>query len=114
MNGHDTNTLDTIARWWGGLNATLLRIGRTLGWIAMALMVAIILAQVFWRYVLDAALPWPEEAARGLMIWMMALVAPTAYRWQGFVAIDTVPDMLGRTPRLWLTLALQLLALLPC
>ena len=105
------NALVGIARWWGAANASVLRVGRLLGWIALLLMVAIILAQVFWRYALNNALPWPEEAARGLMIWMMALVAPTAYRWSGFVAIDMVPDLLPRVPRLLLNLAIQFLAL---
>ena len=100
-----------VARWWGAANASMLRVGRLLGWIALLLMVAIILAQVFWRYALNNALPWPEEAARGLMIWMMALVAPSAYRWSGFVAIDMVPDLLPRVPRLVLNFVIQCLAL---
>jgi TRAP-type C4-dicarboxylate transport system permease small subunit len=65
----------------------------------MALMVVAILVQVFFRYVLNNALPWPEEAARFMMLWMTGLMAPTAYRRGGFVAIDTVvaalPERLG-------------------
>lgn len=93
------------------LNSRLLSIGRTMGWIALLLMVAIILAQVFFRYVLNNALPWPEEAARALMIWMMALVAPSAYRWGGFVSIDMFPDALPRRLRLILGLLIFVLSL---
>ena len=44
------------------------RIGRYISVIALALMVFVILLQVFCRYVLNNALPWPDEAARFLML----------------------------------------------
>ncbi|TAG26018.1 MAG: TRAP transporter small permease [Rhodobacterales bacterium] len=59
-------------------------------------MVVVILAQVFFRYVLNNALPWPEEASRFLMLWSTGLMAPTAFRRGGFVAIDMVIRMLPR------------------
>ena len=81
------------------VNDVVLRIGRALGCVALGLMVVAILLQIFYRYVLNNALPWPEEAARALMIWMMALVAPAAYRSAGFVSIDMFPDMLPKHMR---------------
>ena len=105
------DTFATIIRLLGALNASLLRAGRGVGWVMLLAMVLIILAQVFWRYQLNNALPWAEEAARALMIWMMALVAPTAYRRAGFVAIDLVPDMLPMRSRAVLTLAILGLSL---
>ena len=71
-----------------GLNTVLLKIGRQLAWIAIGLMVIIILIQVFFRYGLNSALPWPDEAARFLMLWMTGFIAPSAYRWGGFVSIE--------------------------
>jgi TRAP-type C4-dicarboxylate transport system permease small subunit len=76
----------------------------------MVLMVFCILLQIFFRYALNNALPWPEEAARALMIWMMALVAPSAYRYAGFVAIEMVPDMMPRKIRALLMFAILVLA----
>ena len=64
------------------LNTFILRIGRHLAWIAIGLMVVIILVQVLFRYGLNSALPWPDEAARFLMLWMTGLIAPSAYRWR--------------------------------
>lgn len=93
------------------INTTVLAFGRTMGWIAMMAMVIIILAQVFFRYALNSALPWPEEAARALMIWMMALVAPSAYRWGGFVSIDLLADAIPRIARNILLLAIFALSL---
>ena len=103
--------LHSIVRWWGAANVSVLSLGRTLGWALLMVMVAVILAQVWWRYVLNAPLSWPEEAARAAMIWMMALVAPTAYRRAGFVAIELVPDMLPRLARGFLDLAILALSL---
>lgn len=103
--------LQAIIALIGGINQRVLKLGRGIGCVAMGLMVVAILLQIFYRYVLNDALPWPEEAARGLMIWMMALVAPSAYRYAGFVSIDMVPDLLPRRARLLLTLAIFILSL---
>ena len=78
----------------GVVNSTVLKIGRTLAWIALFLMVVVILLQVVFRYALGSALPWPDEAARFLMLWMTGLIAPSAYRIGGFVAIETMIDAL--------------------
>lgn len=83
-----------LARALGMLNAAVLTLGRGLGAVCMAAMVVIILVQVFWRYVLQNALPWPEEAARFLMIWATGLMAATAFRRGGFVSIELFVRML--------------------
>lgn len=80
----------------GFVNSHLLRIGRAIGVVAVALMVVAILIQVVFRYLLNNALPWPDEAARFCMLWMTGLVAPTALRRGGFVAIDMLGHALPR------------------
>lgn len=83
------------------VNDVLLRAGKGLATLAIGLMVVCILLQVFFRYVLNNALPWPEEAARFLMLWMTGLIAPAAYRRGGFVAIDMLQAALpGRASQL--------------
>ena len=79
----------------GAFNAVILALGRWIGVACMVLMVIFILVQVFWRYVLSNPLPWPEEAARFGMLWLM-VVAPTALRRGGFVAIDMIQLALPR------------------
>lgn len=90
------------------VNSQLLRIGRAIGVVAVALMVVAILIQVVFRYVFNNALPWPDEAARFCMLWMTGLMAPTALRRGGFVAIDmftvALPRMLGHVVSLLLLL----------
>ena len=78
------------------INTFILRIGRQLAWIAILLMVIVIIIQVFFRYVLNNALPWPDEVARFLMLWMTGLIAPSAYRWGGFVSIDMLERFLPK------------------
>jgi TRAP-type C4-dicarboxylate transport system permease small subunit len=69
---------------WAGRIGTILSVG------AIGLMVVVILAQVFFRYVLNSALPWPDEAARFLMLWLTGLMAPIALREGGMVAITGI------------------------
>ncbi|ASP32139.1 TRAP transporter small permease [Labrenzia sp. VG12] len=93
------------------LNSHLLRIGRWIGIVAVALMVVAILIQVVFRYVFNNALPWPDEAARFCMLWMTGLMAPTAFRRGGFVAIDMLPMALPRMLGNLLSLLLLLISL---
>lgn len=79
------------------LNITLLAIGRVIAVFALAVMVCLILGQVFFRYFLNAAPNWTEEGARFGMLWMTGLVAPLAYRRGGFVAIDMLERGLSRS-----------------
>jgi TRAP-type C4-dicarboxylate transport system permease small subunit len=81
----------------GAANAAVLALGRWLGAVCLGLMVVVILTQVFFRYVLGHALPWPEEASRFLMLWSTGLMAPTAFRRGGFVAIDMVIRLFHRS-----------------
>ncbi|MGR3614932.1 MAG: TRAP transporter small permease [Paracoccaceae bacterium] len=94
------------------LNETALRVGRAVGAVAVALMVFAILIQVFFRYVLNNALPWPDEAARFCMLWMTGLMAPTAFRRGGFVAIEMLHTFLPRVAGQLLNLVLLGLSLL--
>lgn len=77
------------------MNAFVLKIGRAIGIVAIALMVFAILLQVVARYVFNNALPWPDEAARFCMLWMTGLMAPTAFRRGGFVALDMISGFMS-------------------
>lgn len=94
------------------VNTHLLRLGRAIGAVAIALMVAAILVQVVFRYGFNNALPWPDEAARFCMLWMTGLMAPTAFRRGGFVAIDMLGQALPRRAGDVLNLVLLMCSLL--
>lgn len=93
------------------LNTILLNIGKVIAVIALAIMVCLILGQVFFRYVLNDAPNWTEEGARFGMLWMTGLMAPLALRMGGFVAIDMLERALPRLLAGILTLILLTISL---
>lgn len=106
------NAIIGIVKLLAVVNEQLLRLGRGIGAVAIALMVAAILVQVVFRYVLNNALPWPDEAARFCMLWMTGLMAPTAFRRGGFVAIQMLERVLPTLIARGLNIALLLVSLL--
>ena len=93
------------------VNGLLLKVGRAIGIVAIAAMVVAILIQVVARYVFNNALPWPDEAARYAMLWMTGLMAPTAFRRGGFVALDMISGVLPRSLAALLSLVLLLISI---
>jgi len=93
------------------VNGLILKLGRAIAVGALGIMVIVILLQIFMRYVLNNALPWPEEAARFLMLWMTGLIAPSAYRRGGFVAIDMLERAIARRAAALLMLILTFIGL---
>ncbi|MGR3485881.1 MAG: TRAP transporter small permease [Paracoccaceae bacterium] len=87
-------------------NDAILTVCRWVSIALLAVMVCFILGQVFFRYVLNDAPAWTEEAARFGMIWMTGLMAPVAYRRGGFVAIDMAERALPPRASAALTLVL--------
>ena len=81
-----------------------------LGGLSVVLMVAAILVQVVFRYGFNNALPWPDEAARFCMLWMVGFMAPVALRRGGFVAVDALAFALPRRLASMLNLLLILIA----
>ena len=77
-------------------NTAVLAIGRAIAAVALAIMVLLILGQVFFRYILNDAPNWTEEGARFGMLWMVGLMAPMAFRMGGFVSIDLLERALPK------------------
>ncbi len=94
------------------INSLVLKLCGALGVVAIAAMVIAILVQVFFRYILNNALPWPDEFARFCMLWMTGMMAPIAYRQGGFVAIDMLSELLNKRLAAALSLFLLLVSLL--
>ncbi len=61
-------------------NAAVLSLFNNIALLLAAAMTVVITIQVLFRYCFNSALPWPEEAARFMMVWMTFLVIPHAYR----------------------------------
>ena len=67
---------------------------RVLAGLCMALIVGIMIAQVFARYVIGDSLIWAEELCRYLLIWQTFLVLGLAYSRGEFVSLDFLPAQL--------------------
>ena len=84
---------------------------RNLAALLLMAMTAIVLLQVFFRYVMNDSLGWTEEVAKMMMVWSAFLVAPWAYRMGSNVAIDMFAAALPGRTRLVLETGLTLLVL---
>lgn len=93
------------------VNTIVLGLCRAIAMSALAIMVCLMLGQVFFRYVLNDAPNWTEEGARFGMLWMTGLMAPLAYRMGGFVAIDMLERAVPRLLSGILTLTLLAISL---
>src|SRR4051794_24158323 len=79
--------------------------------VLMALMCVIVLAGVFWRYVLGDALSWTEEAGRYTMIWLGFLAVGPALREGGHVAVDAILNRMPGGARRRMILFVRLLCI---
>ena len=70
------------------------------GWAVSAMLAAMVLvvgSNVFLRYFFTYSLPWADEVARYLMVWMTFTGAGLALRYGGHVAITNLQDALPST-----------------
>ena len=51
---------------------------------------------VFFRFVLNNSLPWTEEVAKFVMVWLAFIGAPVVLKEGGHIAIDFIPSRLPR------------------
>ena len=77
--------------------------------ILLAAMSVIIFINVISRYIEGEALPWAEEVARHLMIWLTFLGAGPVLRYGGHLAVENLQDSL---PRPWAIALRAVVALL--
>lgn len=85
----------------GGVTAPSLAT-RAIESTAMLLLVgaaAVALLQVFFRYGLDNALPWPEELAQWMFVWAIFVGAGIAAGRRGHIAIETFSPRLSPAAR---------------
>lgn len=101
--------LTRIITFLGQINSAFVFVFKYLAITAVAVMTASILVQVFCRYVLNDSLPWSEELARYLMVWMTFLTLPVVSRAKQHAALDIILGALPRRLSLLLELVLYVL-----
>lgn len=77
--------------------------------LLMLILVGLVSAQVFMRYILDSPLTWSEEAARITFIWVTFIGAGLAFQRRENLRIQLLPDALSLRPRLWLQITIYLI-----
>jgi len=65
----------------------------------MVLMTSVVIIGVYYRYVLNDALPWPEELARYSQIWLTWIGGGLALRRGSHIATDFLVSKLPPVPR---------------
>lgn len=59
-----------------------------LGLLVTCALIVVAFIQVFWRYVLSNALPWPEEISLMLFLWMSYLGVVMAMKQEAHLRVD--------------------------
>jgi C4-dicarboxylate transporter DctM subunit len=88
----------------GGWSRRFDRIQDAVAGILLVGMVLVASLQVVSRYVFDAPLPWPEELARWLFLWLVMIGAATATRLGAHIRMGLLPDALSGRARSWVDL----------
>lgn len=70
------------------LNDRLLLVCKWLIIAIVAMLAAILISAVFYRYALNNAIAWSEEGSKYLMVWLTFLGAPIALRHAAHINID--------------------------
>jgi TRAP-type C4-dicarboxylate transport system permease small subunit len=96
----------------GAFNFHIARTAKYLAGLLLALMVVIILAQVFFGYALNDSLTWTEELSKFAMVWIACLVSPYAYREHLNVSIEMFHDALPALPKRIAEIIITLLVML--
>lgn len=77
----------------------------------VTVMVAVSLAQVFWRYVFNDPLTWSEELARYLFVWIAYLSAWLTWRYRAHIALDAVTYLRSPVLERWSARLVEVLVL---
>lgn len=88
------SAIEALERLVGRLNWLLLNVCKAAAIALLTVMTAIIVTNVFYRYVLNDAIPWSEEIAKFVMVWMTFVAAPVGLSMGAHIAIDALANVL--------------------
>lgn len=80
----------------GKINSPVELITTNLSWIMLLTITVLNIIQVFYRYVLNDALSWTEEASLWILVWITFLILPVAYRKGLNISMMFFRDLLKR------------------
>lgn len=85
---------------------------RILAATLVAATVVITCAAVYFRYVLNSALLWPEEIAGYLLVWISFIGAYLALRKEGHLSFGLLLDRLPQKSGFWIRVSIEVLLIL--
>jgi len=80
----------------GKINSVVEWVAINLSWIMLFIITILNIVQVFYRYVLNDALSWAEEASLWMLVWMTFAMLPVAYRKGQNISMMFFRDLLKR------------------
>ncbi|MFC0220816.1 TRAP-type C4-dicarboxylate transport system permease small subunit [Pseudochelatococcus lubricantis] len=87
---------DSMASCLGAVERGLVAVNRWILIVLLAVMSLIVFANVCSRYLSNFSIPWSEEVARHLMVWLTFLGAGPVLRAGGHIAVENLQDALPR------------------
>ena len=87
------------------------RVARVASHVFVAAIACVILAQVFFRYVLNSSLQWAEELSVYALIWLVFIGSVSLVRGWRHITITAFVNMLPFRARAWSFVAAKLLSL---
>ncbi|MDH3663019.1 MAG: TRAP transporter small permease [Alphaproteobacteria bacterium] len=94
------------------VNDRLLAVCKWLITAIVAVLAAILITSVFYRYALNNAIAWSEEGSKYLMVWLTFLGAPIALRHAAHINIDLLVKLFPPRGRQAFYLAINLVIIL--
>ncbi len=79
-----------------------------------AVSVILVIAQVFWRYVLGDPITWTNQISRALFCWMTYLGIPILFNRNILMSFDLVRDSFKGAANVWLRIGFRVLGLFFC
>lgn len=78
------------------INGGVEKIAVNLAWVMLLAITLLNIVQVFYRYVLNNALSWSEEASLWMMVWITFVILPVAYHKGLNISMMLFRDMLKK------------------
>ena len=92
----------------------LMRIVEFIVTIMFAAAVILVIAQVFWRYVLGDPITWTNQISRALFIWMTYLGIPVLFNRNILMSFDLLQEKVKGAANIWLKIGFRVLGLFFC
>ena len=89
-------TLNKLGIILGRINGVVEKIAVNMAWVMLLAITLLNIIQVFYRYVLNNALSWSEEASLWMMVWITFVILPVAYHKGLNISMMFFRDMLKK------------------